>query len=127
MNELLLDNEIMTRIDQLNNAAIQHRTTNKPDMSRDWYELNSLYDGWFRIKDMRKSAYGFGLTLINCRVTSQNAVRVADGKAFKVMVDTIDENEEITTDIPMWLYVSDKVMLSDVLVYIANNSYKWRP
>jgi hypothetical protein len=43
------------------------------------------------------------------------------------MVDTIDENEEITTDIPMWLYVSDKVTLNDVLVYIANNSYKWRP
>jgi hypothetical protein len=126
MNHLLMDNELI-HIDQLNNAALQHRTTNKPDMGCNWYEINATYDGWFRIKDMRKSAYGFGLTLINCRVTSQNAVRVADGKAFKVMVDTIDENEEITTDIPMWLYVSDKVTLNDVLVYIANNSYKWRP
>jgi hypothetical protein len=114
-----------------NNASLQFRceeagTVTSPKWDKLWFTVNGNGDGWFRVKDKARKAAGFGLSLVNVRVTSKNPVKFLDGQAWKVMVDQIDDLEVIEADVPMWLYVSSEVELNDVLVYIANNSYKWR-
>lgn len=98
----------------------------RPSWTNSEYHQNAYQDTWFR--QTEGNGKGYGLAIVDFKVTSRKPVQLHSATAYKVRAEYIPWAETEITEIgALWLVLQSNEDLDDVLAYIEANKANWRP